>query len=121
MGNGHCILLWLDNSIDHDPIAQRFLLLQFPDRDRVADLIQGNSWTIPATFQEEVQNFLLQQTNLIALPDPFTPDTLSWKGSASGVLTPKLAWESLRSREAAVEWYGLVWNKFIYPRLSCFS
>ncbi|RWR86590.1 pentatricopeptide repeat-containing protein isoform X1 [Cinnamomum micranthum f. kanehirae] len=121
LGNGNSILLWHDKWIDHDPIAQRFPHLLFSGKDQVADLIQGNSWSIPASIPAEVQGYLLQQTYLFPLFGTSAPDKLSWSGVASRVLTLKLAWDTLRSRQAAVAWDGLVWNKILNPRLSCFS
>lgn len=121
LGNGKFILLWHDNWIDKVPIAQRFPLLQFSGNNRVVNLIQGNSWSIPATIPAEVWSYLLQQTNLLPLSGTSATDNLSWIGSASGVLTLRIAWDTLRSRKAAVEWDGLVWNNILNPRLSCFS
>lgn len=118
--NGHSIQLWLDNWIDHEPIAQRFPLLLFPESDRVVDIIQGNSWIIPENIPAEVHSFLLQQTLIPPPPGSLGPDKLSWKGNASGILSLKSAWNTLRSREAKVDWHGLVWNNLIHPRLSCF-
>ena len=119
--NGLSLLLWFDNWIDLDPIVHRFPLFLFSERDWFVDIIQGNSWKIPTNIPAEVLGFLLQQTNLIPTRDTLAPDTLSWKGNSTGVLSLKGAWDTLRSREAVVEWHGLVWNKLTNPRLSCFS
>ena len=121
LGNRHSILLWYDNWIDHDPIALRFPLVQFSERDRVADPIQGNSWHFPPAVPDEVRGFLLQQSNIISTRDPSVPDLLSWKGSSSGSLSLKSTWDSLRSLAAKVDWHKLVWNNLISPRLSCFN
>ena len=120
MGNGHSIQLCLDNWIDHDSIAKRFPLLHFSETDRVEDIIQGLSWSIPVTIPARVRSFLLQKTELIPLSTSIL-DKLSWIGHASGALSLKSAWNTLRSSREAIVWSGLAWNKIINPRLSCFS
>ena len=120
LGNGHSIQLWLDNWIDHDPIAKRFPLLHFFEMDLVVDITQGLSWSIPDSIPAEVRSFLIQKTELIPLSHS-VPDKLSWIGHASGALSLKSAWNTLRSSREAIVWSGLAWNKIINPRLSCFS
>ncbi|XXG90407.1 hypothetical protein AAC387_Pa12g2181 [Persea americana] len=110
----------LDNWIDHDPIAKRFPLLHFSETNWVVDITQGLSWSIPDSIPAEVRSFLIQKTELIPLSHS-VPDKLSWIGHASGALSLKSAWNTLRSSKEAVVWSGLAWNKIINPRLSYFS
>lgn len=118
--NGLSIKVWFDNWIDHDPIASRFPHLDFSKWDLVADIIQNNCLCIPTHLLAELQAFLLQSTSHIPIGGISVPDTLSWQGNHSRNLSLKEARHTLRTRQAVVNWSGLVWNKIINSRLACF-
>ena len=44
-----------------------------------------------------------------------------WQVTPTGNLSIKEAWNSLRTRATITPWSGLIWNKLVNPRLTCFS
>ncbi|XXG77318.1 hypothetical protein AAC387_Pa08g1490 [Persea americana] len=73
----------------------------------------------PTQLLAELQAFLLLCTSLINIGDSPVPDTISWLGNATGVLSINDAWNLLRTKVAATSWFALIWNKFLNPHLTC--
>eukprot|EP00268_Persea_americana_P069601 TRINITY_DN9918_c0_g1_i6.p1 TRINITY_DN9918_c0_g1~~TRINITY_DN9918_c0_g1_i6.p1 ORF type:complete len:242 (-),score=35.86 TRINITY_DN9918_c0_g1_i6:234-959(-) len=102
-------------------ISSRFPTVQFSSMDRVIGIIRENSWTIPPQLPFHLKDYLLQLTRDIFITDDSSPDTLSWMDDSSGNLSLKAAWHLLQTRAIDLPWTGLIWNKYVNPRLACFS
>lgn len=86
--------------------------------DSVANLIVENAWQIATQLPTELQEFLLLSTSLVSLGDNLVPDSPNWIGNSTGILSLREAWNLLRRSAAVTPWSGLIWNKFLNPRLA---
>eukprot|EP00268_Persea_americana_P012881 TRINITY_DN15545_c1_g1_i1.p1 TRINITY_DN15545_c1_g1~~TRINITY_DN15545_c1_g1_i1.p1 ORF type:complete len:203 (-),score=27.55 TRINITY_DN15545_c1_g1_i1:1412-2020(-) len=89
--------------------------------DCVDDIIHENSWSIPRVLPADLQDFLNHATSGILLGDCSLSDTPSWLDSSSCNLSLKATWNLLKTSATKLPWTGLICNKFVNPRLACFS
>ena len=69
----------------------------------------------------DLMDFLYQASIGVLVADSSNMDTLSWLDTSSGNLPLKVAWSLMRSHGTNLPWTGLIWNKFVNPRMACFS
>ncbi|XXG56478.1 hypothetical protein AAC387_Pa03g3873 [Persea americana] len=119
VGNGSSVSLWFDRWLDDDPIALKFPHFQFSQFEIVATIFNGNSWTIPNYFPQEIRSYLQQQVQGIQLQPVSTSDSLLWTGNNLSLFSLSRAWKLIRSRMQYVPWVALVWTPFVYLRVSC--
>lgn len=89
--------------------------------DSVADIVYEIFWRIPFHLPLELKGFLYQATRHISVGDILAPETLSWQGNSTGILSLKEAWNLLRSHAIEIPWSGLIWSKFVSPYLASMS
>lgn len=120
IGDGRSINFWLDNWLSQ-PLAEQ---LQIPDhmhkdlKATVSDFIENESWIIPANLLENHPT-LLNSLARVTIPSYVESDQLCWKGSSSGLLSFKDAFNFIRpANPHHFAWSKTLWNIAIPPSKS---
>ncbi|XP_013583277.1 PREDICTED: uncharacterized protein LOC106292212 [Brassica oleracea var. oleracea] len=92
--------------------------LRIRKETRVAEAINGSTWSLPhPRSDQEVE--LHSYLTTLALPLPIDiDDVYEWKAAdfPLNVFKSQATWEVLRPRQAAQDWYDIVWFKGALPK-----
>ena len=120
VGNGEDISLWFDYWHPLGPLVEVFGRRIIYDSGfglhaRVADVVQGRDWAWPRSLTGNWMDIIS------GIPASFRPnnsqaDTLCWVEDSRGAFSIRNAWEALRSRQPAVDWFRSVWHSKSIPR-----
>ena len=123
MGNGVNTSFWYDvwtpfgQLINHLGAAGP-RALRIRKETRVAEAINGSTWSLPhPRSDQEVE--LHSYLTTLALPLPIDiDDVYEWKAAdfPLNVFKSQATWEVLRPRQAAQDWYDIVWFKGALPK-----
>jgi hypothetical protein len=119
VGDGNLIYFWKDNWLG-EPLVNSLLLPDqlHSDLDMfVADFITEGQWFVPSYFCRKFPTVVNQILNITLCNMPMS-DSLSWVLAPDGVLTNKIAFDTLQGSHPHLAWCNVIWCNFIPPSRS---
>ena len=117
IGDGRRVSFWFDNWLG-EPLASTMSLTDcIPSQAKVCNFINNSSWDLPPDLTTTSPQ-VAQQIMQVHLPLVNTEDTLHWKGSSSGNITAKEAFNFFSEHVSRKDWGRIIWQTSVQPRQS---
>jgi len=119
VGNGDNILFWTDKWLDR-VVATHWSIPQNVSSSltmKVSACVSNGVWCLPGYLVDK-DPALANQICQITLPTDNMPDMLCWDSAPDGILTSKIAFQTLNGVGQRSTWANILWNSHIPPSRS---
>ncbi|XP_073121506.1 uncharacterized protein [Henckelia pumila] len=111
------VSFWFDSWIPKGNLATIIPIQGLPSH-QVNWFIEDGNWNanrLLLVVPPDIANWILK------VPiHPLNLDRAVWKQSINGAFSSKSAWEVIRSRDTAIDWFGGCWSRLLRPSISFF-